>query len=101
MSSQTSTAPQLTEKQWHLQVTDLARYHGWRYYHTFDSRRSIEGFPDLVLFRPGRFLMVELKTDKGRLTAAQKEMLNDLIEAGVDVAVWRPDDFDQICEVLK
>ena len=91
----------LTEKQWQQQVIDLARLYGWRYYHTFDSRRSIEGFPDLVLFRPGRFLMVELKTDKGKLTAAQKEMIDDLIDAGVDVDVWRPDDFDQICEVLK
>ena len=91
----------LTEKQWQLQVIDLARLYGWRYYHTFDSRRSAAGFPDLVLFRPGRFLMAELKTDKGKLTAAQKEMIDDLTEAGVDVHVFRPSDFDQICEVLK
>ena len=91
----------LTEKQWQQQVIDLARLYGWRYYHTFDSRRSAAGFPDLVLFRPGRFLMAELKTDKGSLTAAQKEMIDDLLEAGVIVYVFRPENFDQICEVLK
>jgi VRR-NUC domain len=60
-------------------------------YHTHDSRRSPAGFPDLVF--AGRWVMFrELKTEKGKLSEAQKEWLHALGLAGADVGVWRPTD---------
>ena len=92
--------PPLTERQWQTEVVNLARHQGWLVYHTYDSRRSEPGFPDLVLVR-GAVIFVELKTDKGRLTKAQKRWLTRLRDAGADVWVWRPCDrvmvYDRLC----
>jgi hypothetical protein len=58
-------------------------------YHTRDSRRSPEGFPDWCLV--GRGVMFrELKTARGKLTAAQQTWLMQLKAAHADMAVWRP-----------
>lgn len=66
---------------------------GWLYYHTHDSRRSDPGFPDVVMVRSGRALFRELKTQTGKLSAAQEEWGRKLIESGCDFAVWRPVDW--------
>lgn len=92
---------ELNEKEWQRQVVDVAHLFGWRHYHTFDSRRSEKGWPDLALFRPGRFLLAELKTNKGKVSAAQEGMIRDLRCAGVEVHVWRPSDLDTVMEVLR
>ena len=41
----------MTEKQWQALVQETAQLAGWMAYHTYDSRRSAAGFPDLVLAR--------------------------------------------------
>jgi VRR-NUC domain len=97
---------QLTEKEWQAQLVELARLYGWRCYHTLRSQGSEAGFPDLVLVRPPQLVFAELKTDKGRLSPAQKEWLADLeqVSAGaIDVAadVWRPADFDRVHAILR
>lgn len=74
------------------QIIGTATRLGWLSYHTHDSRRSTAGYPDLHLVHPGRRIsaLVELKTQKGRLTPEQQRWLTALAEAGVNVAVWRP-----------
>ena len=59
------------------------------WYHTRDSRRSPEGFPDLVAVCRG-VMFRELKSEKGKLTKAQQEWLDALTNAGGDAGVWRP-----------
>ena len=71
-------------------VVRLARSLGWLAYHTFDSRRSEPGFPDLVLVREDRVLFRELKTEKGRATPAQTTWIAALTAAGMDAGLWRP-----------
>jgi hypothetical protein len=39
-------------------VVGVAQLYGWAHYHTHDSRRSDEGWPDLVLCRPPRLVVV-------------------------------------------
>jgi hypothetical protein len=58
-------------------------------YHTFDSRRSNPGFPDLTLVKGSTLLFVELKSTKGRLTPAQSEWL-EALGFVASVATWRP-----------
>lgn len=76
-------------------IVKAAKYLGWRVYHTFDSRRSSPGFPDLVLVRD-RVLYREVKTDKGRITEEQRGWIDALKAAGADAEVWRPGDWDRI-----
>jgi hypothetical protein len=81
-----------------LQIAKLGR---WRVYHTFDSRRSVAGFPDLVLCRPPRVLFVELKREGGRLTAEQDAWLRALAACpGVEVALWTPAMLEEIGATL-
>lgn len=81
-----------------------ARVLGWMAYHTHDSRRSQPGFPDLVLVseRQGRVLYRELKTERGRLSDAQRVWLRALTAAGQDAGVWRPMDLftDRVTQAL-
>lgn len=83
------------------QVCQLAKYYGWTLqYHTFDSRRSHKGWPDLVLCRPPEILFVELKSEKGRTRPEQQEWISALHACGLEVHLWRPSDFDVLHERL-
>lgn len=93
--------PAISEKAWQEQVVQLAALYGWKHYHPFDSRRSVSGWPDLVLVRPPELLIVELKTDRGRIRPPQQEWLDALAMCGVEVAVWRPRDFEQVHDRLR
>lgn len=83
-----------SEKDLQTHVVGLARGLGWMSYHTFDSRRSDRGYPDLHLIHPitGASLFRELKSTKGRLSPAQVDWSAALRTAGHDFAVWRPAD---------
>lgn len=90
-------APAVTEKAFQAQVLGLARLSGWRCYHTFDSRKSAPGFPDLVLCRPPKVFFIELKTEKGTLRPEQRDWLDALGRCeGVGARLWRPSDWTQI-----
>ncbi len=110
----------LTEAQFQEKVTTRARARGWLVYHTYDSRRSAPGFPDLVLARDGRVMFVELKASSGRISAAQREWLTALgatdpagnvsnpfrMTATADgsalsVEIWRPNQWHLITELLQ
>ena len=108
-------ASQMTEAEHLEQVKAVALTCGWRLYHTFDSRRSAAGFPDLVLVRPPRVIFAELKSEKGRLDTRQRysprtgralpnqKDWKDAFEScpGVDYYLWRPSDWDSILGVLQ
>lgn len=92
---------QLKEKEWQNFVLEAAATFGWYVYHTYDSRRSHPGFPDLVLVKPPRVIFAELKTEKGIVKPAQWEWHAALVECtGVDTYLWRPSDRDEVVEIL-
>lgn len=96
--------PAVTEAQFLRQVKDLAKLLGWDFaYHPFLSKWSERGWPDLALARrkDGRFLLAELKTDKGKLTDRQSEVIDLLRSCGLTVHVWRPADIEAIAEILR
>lgn len=99
MTYRSSTVP---ERRLQSMLLDAASALRWKAYHTFDSRRSAPGFPDLVLVRPPRLLFVELKSEKGKLTVEQQRWLDVLSEVpGVECYVWRPDDLQEALECLR
>lgn len=92
---------QLTEAQFQSTVEFIAQNHGWLCYHTRDSRRSNPGFPDLVLVKAGRsVIFAELKTNTGKLRPEQRAWLSALNDAGASTFIWRPDDIDDIDDLL-
>jgi hypothetical protein len=65
------------------------------------SIHSPAGFPDLVLCRPPRLVVAELKTATGKATLAQQEWLAALGACtGVEAALWRPADWSLIDATL-
>jgi hypothetical protein len=92
-----------TERDFLARILAVARAQGWTSYHTFDSRHSAPGFPDLILAKPGhRLLCVELKTSKGKPTIEQMQWLSILQQTLTpQVALWRPNDWDSITAILS
>lgn len=96
----------VSEREFQAAVVELARWCGWRCYHTFDSRRSVAGFPDLVMVRDDRLVVAELKSARGRVSVEQQGWLDafgvvaDGSAGRVMVCVWRPADWVSIVGVL-
>lgn len=101
----------MTEAQLQATVTSALTRCGWWSYHTHDARRSERGFPDLFAIRGDRMLFAELKTEAGRVSAAQHAVLAllrtiaDVVNtatgrATITVAVWRPSDLDEALQVI-
>ena len=89
------TPPEMPESESEFQgrVIALAYAKGWRIYHTYDSRRSVAGFPDLLMLHPTHGQIVaECKTATGKLTPQQANWLLAFEQAGQKAAIWRPAD---------
>lgn len=95
-----SVDPKISEDQLLRSVIDLAHWRGWRVHHcrpalTAKGRwltpiQGDRGFCDLVLLRPPRLLIVELKAETGSPDGDQKLWLAAFAAASVETALWRP-----------
>lgn len=106
------------EDDWKRTVIEAAKLFGWRYAHFRPARTKYgwttameghKGFPDLVLVRPPRLILAELKpTAVGRRPSEvtvpseeQQEWLRQLgLVAGVETYLWRPEDLNEILLLL-
>ena len=83
------------------QVLKLAEQAGWKAYHTFDSRRSEPGWPDLVLVRGVQLIFLELKTEEGVVSDDQEEWIDKLGKVKrVAASVARPHHWERVKAVL-
>lgn len=93
-------------------ILDLARLRGWLVAH-FRPGRTLagwrtpiaadgEGFPDLVMLRGERLVVVECKRLRGRVAPAQARWLEAWRAVpGAEVHLWRPGDWAEIERVLR
>jgi len=99
------------ERDFQRAVIDLARLMGWRVFHARPALtqrgrwltpiQGDAGFPDLVLCRPPRLIVAELKRVGGKPTAEQQAWLEALAScAGVECYLWTPADWDAIVRML-
>ena len=89
----------MREADFQRQVVDLAKMLGWAVWWTKWSLHSPSGWPDLVLCRPPRLVLAELKVNAS-LSAAQRESLRILAATDVEVFCWKPNCWFQIEQVL-
>lgn len=117
----TTKTVDMSERAFQTSVLDLAQRLGWKTAHFHDSRREVTrpsgkrlvigdkaaaGFPDLVMIRDRRMIFAELKTETGKLSAAQAEWEQALdffadMTDGVEYFVWRPAHWSLIERVLR
>jgi hypothetical protein len=98
-----------TEATWQTWVLDEAHRLGWAVAHFRPAqtargwRTPVEaegaGWVDLTLVRD-RVVFAELKSQRGRLTAAERDWRDRLEAAGAEVYLWRPSDRALITETL-
>jgi hypothetical protein len=87
-------AASISEDELQTNVTRLCKMLGLRYYHTHDSRRSPEGFPDLTIVKGDALLFRELKNETRKPTPAQLQWLAGLSDVRrVSAGLWRPRDW--------
>lgn len=92
----------VSEAEFQELVLAQAHMRGFATYHTYDSRRSDPGFPDLVLVRGSQLIFAELKSAKGRLSDDQQGWLDRLSSVrSVETHLWRPSDYPQIRALLE
>lgn len=91
----------MKEIQYQRRVTETCNYLGLRYYHTYDSRMNVAGYPDLTIVGPGGVLFVELKADKGRVTPQQEAWIRELRAAGSRAFVSYPKDWEMLLRELN
>ena len=83
-------------------VRDAAKVLGWWPYFTWTSIHSPRGLPDLILVKPGRGVVwAELKTEKGKVSPHQEDVMATLRAAGQEVYLWRPSDWPKVEAVLQ
>lgn len=99
-------ALKISEQDFQECVVQLAKLYHWACYHTFSSRKSAAGFPDLVLAKrfgdDAQLIFAELKTELGKLTDEQAGWISLLSAVpGITVRVWRPSDQKEIEGILR
>ena len=94
-----TASPPLTEKQWQAQVVQLAHTLGYRHYHPLRSKGSPAGWPDLALCKD-RLVLLELKTETGKISSAQADWIRALHHAGTEVYVARPRHLQALATLL-
>lgn len=82
----------MTENQLQETIVEMCKWFSLFVYHTYDSRNSTSGFPDLVIIAAGGVMYRELKTENAKLRPDQSDVLALLRLSGQDAAVWRPSD---------
>lgn len=101
----------ITEADWSKRVLDAAKLFGWRIAHFRPAQTSKgwrtpvqgdgRGWPDLVLLRPPRLILAELKSDSGRVSLDQSNWIAQLAEVpGIEVYIWRPSDWEDVYTTL-
>lgn len=91
-------ALKMSEAQLQAAIIEAATALGWLTYHTFDSRRSNLGWPDLAMVRRGRMVIAELKAEKGVVSLEQQRWIDELgavfvANDRVTVHIWYPRDW--------
>lgn len=93
----------MTEAELQQTIIDAAELSGWLAFHDGDSRRSTgAGFPDLVLVKPPRVVLLELKSEVGRIRPEQHVWMDALSRCDtVASAIVRPEHLDTILDYLR
>ena len=91
MTPRVVPTPHTSERDFQRDVESSAKLFGWETCHVapgmtlrgkWTTPTSVPGWPDLMLYRPGEFLMAELKVDDGKLSKEQVAVIAALRAAG-------------------
>lgn len=92
-----------TEKQWMAAVQEVAAHCKWFSVHFPNMIGNKRGWPDLLLLKDDRYLLIELKSLRGDWRPAQLELAKEMGWYGVWVYTLRPtpEDWDTMMDLLR
>ena len=110
-----TTSYRMTEADLQAVVTDALEALGWEWVHIRAGMTAAgqwrtpvsgplgKGWPDVLAVRQRdrRLVLLELKSDAGRLSDAQTRIHAVLRAAGLDVRVVRPGGLDELLEAIR
>lgn len=110
--SKTALALSISERELAATVEAALELYNWLWTHyTFSPNRSGNGFrthlrghagmPDYVACRNGRLLFVELKSQRGRLSAAQRVWRSELQKTSAEYHLVHPSDLDHFLKRIS
>jgi hypothetical protein len=95
---------EMSESELASRMYKMARAGRWLLYHVPKSgggrTHGDAGFPDWVLCRPPRLLLVELKRETEKPWPDQERWLRALASTGAEVFIWRPSLIAEMQEAL-
>jgi hypothetical protein len=92
------------------QIIDYGLLRGWRIHHdrpamTFKGYRTAvqghKGFPDILLVKPPRILVIECKSTSEKVSPEQYDWISDFKDCGITTMIARPCDWDNIQKELE
>ncbi|HKN45783.1 MAG TPA: VRR-NUC domain-containing protein [Propionibacteriaceae bacterium] len=93
----------LNEKQFQNEVFHILAWYGWMAYHIDEMRYNQAGVPDVLAWRGDQYLLLELKTARGRGRAKQAEWKQHAMTYGVTVHLIRATDegWETLLDLVK
>jgi hypothetical protein len=91
----------LNEKAFQNEVLHVLSWYGWMAAHVREMRGNEAGLPDLMAWRGDRYLLLELKTSRGRVRYKQTEWHQRALTHDVPVHLIRatPEDWERLLEL--
>ena len=111
--NQALLARTMTEEQLLINVLAYAKVRAWRAAHFRPAKTAKgwrtavqgdgKGYPDLLLLRGTRGVVIELKSMAGKVRTEQEEWLNAFAYVGFETYILRPSDWlsEQIQDLLR
>lgn len=100
-----------SEREFQKWVTTYAKRHGWMVCHVSPTKTpdgrwitnySAKGFPDVLLLKPPRMVVLELKRQDGTVRDEQRAWIEAFAGVpGVVAAFVRPSDMNALAELLR
>ncbi len=91
----------MDEKSFQRVVVEAATLYGWMVVHIRNMISNRSGIPDLLMYRGDRYLLAEIKTERGKVSPRQSAWHEEAALSGVRVHVWRPSDWSAIERALR
>ena len=92
----------LNEKQFMNEVFHVLSWYGWMAYHVREMRGNEAGLPDMLCWRGKRYLLLELKTARGREHWRQAEwrMKATTHDVPVHLITATPEGWEKLLELV-
>ncbi len=102
--------PPMKEDEWQAQIIEISQRLGWMVAHFRPARTKDgwatpvsadgKGFPDLIMLKGERMIVIECKSEKGKVSPEQTVWLEAFAKVTRNVHTLRPSEWDELLEIL-